>query len=453
MHRFGSAGTLPAEQNSVVARERKTMQRDAPRGRHQDQPGPWRAVGEKSPPRGVPANRKVGDDPLNPAIAICDATNSPDANCGSTGGTPAVLVFTPTSAPAIAVDPTTPQYQVNWNTQAAGFVAGHTYRVHVTAGAGGARRELGFADVLLTTTPGQAKFLQTGDIIVLQDGRTLPIHVRIETGIACDCWSTRASLTYARALTAVGVANGLLYVVGGGASAGGHTDNVAATESYNPATNSWTTRAPMPTPRNALGVGVINGILYAVGGISTSGIEVGTVEAYDPTTDSWTTKAPMPTPRSALGVVVLGKGRREIEIGGLEGFLKVQWLEELKEGGWGYNLVPMVLPKCPKHSKNEADRFSRPLGDKSRRSGSTGKTFVDPVAEFQLVWFFKAVSSSDAGRRLSASLGGSAPRPSTPTRCGADGLAHAWAGRSRRYRSHPSRAARHERPGTHQCVG
>jgi hypothetical protein len=59
VHRFGHAGTLPAEQNGVVARERKTMQRDAPRRRHQDQSRPWRAAGEKSPPRGVPANRKV----------------------------------------------------------------------------------------------------------------------------------------------------------------------------------------------------------------------------------------------------------------------------------------------------------------------------------------------------------------------------------------------------------
>ena len=100
---------------------------------------------------------------LNPQITILDLT---------TGATTPVVVLTTTSTPAITVDPTTPQYQVNWNTQARGFVAGHTYRVHVTAGATGARRELGFADVLLTITPGQAKSLQTGDILVLQDGRT-----------------------------------------------------------------------------------------------------------------------------------------------------------------------------------------------------------------------------------------------------------------------------------------
>src|SRR6266705_3129165 len=93
---------------------------------------------------------------LNPQIAICDITNGPDNNCGGAGGTSAVIVFTTTSTPAITVDLTTPQYQVNWDTRGAGFVAGQTYRVHVTAGASGARRELGFADVLLTTTPGVA---------------------------------------------------------------------------------------------------------------------------------------------------------------------------------------------------------------------------------------------------------------------------------------------------------
>src|SRR5206468_3348789 len=120
---------------------------------------------------------------LNPQIAICDITNGPDNNCGGAGGTSAVIVFTTTSTPAITVDLTTSQYQVKWDTRAAGFVAGNTYRVHVTAGASGTRRELGFADVLLTTTPGQAKNVAP-DLIVLKDGRPLPIHFRIETGIA-----------------------------------------------------------------------------------------------------------------------------------------------------------------------------------------------------------------------------------------------------------------------------
>jgi len=120
---------------------------------------------------------------LGPQIAICDITDGPDNKCGGVGETSAVIVFTTTSTPAITVDPTTEQYGVSWDTRGAGFDADHTYRVHVTAGASGARRELGFADVLLTTKPGQAKRDAPGDLIVVKDGRPLPIHFRIETGI------------------------------------------------------------------------------------------------------------------------------------------------------------------------------------------------------------------------------------------------------------------------------
>src|SRR6266850_4480810 len=119
---------------------------------------------------------------LNPQIAICDITDGPDNNCGGAGGTSAVIVYTTTSTPAITIDLTAEQYQVKWDTRAAGFDADHTYRVHVRAGASGARRELGFADVLLTT--GKAKKVATDDLIALKDGKPLPIHFRIEAGIA-----------------------------------------------------------------------------------------------------------------------------------------------------------------------------------------------------------------------------------------------------------------------------
>ena len=240
---------------------------------------------------------------LNPAIAICDVTNGPDPNCGSPTGTPAVLVFATTSTPGITVDLTAPQYQVNWNTQTAGFVVGHTYRVHITATtACGARREMGFADVLLTTTPGQAKQLATGDIIVLQDGRTLPIHFRIETGATGDCWTTKASMPTARYTLGVATVNGILYAVGGVNNNTPFTP-VATVEAYDPATNTWTTKASMPTARAGVGVVAVNGAVYAVGGFTTG--NVGTVEAYDPATDTWTPKAPMPTARSSLAVATI----------------------------------------------------------------------------------------------------------------------------------------------------
>jgi hypothetical protein len=100
---------------------------------------------------------------------------------------------------------------------------------------------------------------------------------------------------------AVGVAKGILYAVGGWGPTG-------LVEAYDPATNRWTTKALMPTPRSMFGVGVVNGILYAVGGeccLPGHGSRVlGTLEAYDPTTNSWTGKAPMPTPRYLFAVAV-----------------------------------------------------------------------------------------------------------------------------------------------------
>src|SRR3989440_6627335 len=141
-----------------------------------------------------------GISPLNPEIALCAVRNGADANCGGADGAPAVIVVTTTSAPRITLDSATTQYHVNWVTKGPAFLAGHTYRVHVTAGASGARRELGFADVLLTSTPGQARNVASGDLIVLNDGATLPIHFRIETGIP-------GSLTLSAPTASVAVGN------------------------------------------------------------------------------------------------------------------------------------------------------------------------------------------------------------------------------------------------------
>ncbi len=119
-----------------------------------------------------------------------------------------------------------------------------------------------------------------------------------------NSWTTKAPMPTARSSPGVGVVNGVLYAVGG---------NVAGTagtvEAYDPVTNTWTTKQPMPTPRYNFGVGVVNGTIYAVGGLETgpSGglVATGAVEAYDPLSNTWTAKAPMPTPRSGLAVGVV----------------------------------------------------------------------------------------------------------------------------------------------------
>ena len=138
-----------------------------------------------------------------------------------------------------------------------------------------------------------------------------PGPARIGVGILLTClvlaqasaqWVTKASMPTARAALAVGVANNVLYAVGGGNDCCGF--NLTTVEAYDPAADMWTARASMQQPRDELRVGVINGIIYAVGGWH-SPTQLGTLEAYDPLTNTWAMKAPMPTARTTMGVGVV----------------------------------------------------------------------------------------------------------------------------------------------------
>jgi hypothetical protein len=111
---------------------------------------------------------------------------------------------------------------------------------------------------------------------------------------ATDTWTTKAPIPTVRKWFGVGVVNGILYAVGGL----GYGRELGTVEAYDPATDSWTTKASMPTPREGLTIEAVNGILYAVGGLNRGTLAI--VEAYDPTTDTWTTKASMPTARAFL---------------------------------------------------------------------------------------------------------------------------------------------------------
>jgi N-acetylneuraminic acid mutarotase len=65
------------------------------------------------------------------------------------------------------------------------------------------------------------------------------------------------------------------------------------------AANSWTARALMPTGRIGLAAAVVinslhQPVLYAIGGNDGSGLTLSTVDAYDFATNTWSTKAPLP---------------------------------------------------------------------------------------------------------------------------------------------------------------
>ncbi len=125
-------------------------------------------------------------------------------------------------------------------------------------------------------------------------------------------WRTASPAPTKRTEVAAAALNGKIYVVGGFEQPGlGNVLNLAITpslEEYDPSTDRWSSKAPLPVGLHHVGIGVTGGRMYVIGGYRQSGLSVwspvATLYAYDPATDSWTERAPMPTARGALSVTV-----------------------------------------------------------------------------------------------------------------------------------------------------
>lgn len=71
---------------------------------------------------------------------------------------------------------------------------------------------------------------------------------------------------------------------------------MSTVEIFNPIHGKWTKSSPMRTLRSRVGVSVLNGLLYAIGGYN--GTErLDTVEIFNPTEKKWKVVAPLSCPR------------------------------------------------------------------------------------------------------------------------------------------------------------
>jgi N-acetylneuraminic acid mutarotase len=118
---------------------------------------------------------------------------------------------------------------------------------------------------------------------------------------ALNAWETRASLPEPVHHATAAVVGNRLFVVGG--FTGGRVRWTASENVYEfvPTRETWEPRAPMPTPRGALAVAVLDGLVHALGG---SGESVSNAhEVYDPATNRWRAANAMPTARDHLAAV------------------------------------------------------------------------------------------------------------------------------------------------------
>ncbi|HEX7622907.1 MAG TPA: kelch repeat-containing protein, partial [Anaeromyxobacteraceae bacterium] len=117
---------------------------------------------------------------------------------------------------------------------------------------------------------------------------------------ATNTWTSKARMPTGRYGLAAAALNGKVYAIGGYNDLVGVLGTV---EVYDPTTNTWATRAPLPTPRTDLAAVTFNGKIYAIGGATTAGAAVATVEEYDPVADAWPPKTPLTTPRAGFAAV------------------------------------------------------------------------------------------------------------------------------------------------------
>ena len=84
----------------------------------------------------------------------------------------------------------------------------------------------------------------------------------------------------------------MVYAVGGRNNT--YNGKYAHCERYDPASNTWTARQPLPEAADGQAAAVIDNILYLAGGWAPSGT-VRALQAYNPATNTWTSKANTPT--------------------------------------------------------------------------------------------------------------------------------------------------------------
>ena len=134
-------------------------------------------------------------------------------------------------------------------------------------------------------------------------------------------WTQKADMPTIRSDFSTCVVDGKIFVIGGSLRLewDEYGDlSLSTVEMYDPETDTWEGKANMPTVRSNVSVSVVDGKIYAIGGSKTKKYQVPrgfgheseelpTVEMYDPATDTWTQKVDMPTPRKTKTCVVDGK--------------------------------------------------------------------------------------------------------------------------------------------------
>lgn len=161
---------------------------------------------------------------------------------------------------------------------------------------------------------GGAKIPANANIEALTGGSPVELLGAVEVfDTKTQTWSTRRPMPTPRNHMDASHVDGKIYVIGGRVGScfsGGWSTNIFMNEAYDIANDTWSTRAPMPTPRSGTASGVIDGRISVLGGegwLDDFGGVFRTHEIYDPKTNVWTRAARMSKPRHGFAAAVIGR--------------------------------------------------------------------------------------------------------------------------------------------------
>jgi N-acetylneuraminic acid mutarotase len=122
----------------------------------------------------------------------------------------------------------------------------------------------------------------------------------LETAASTATWTSEAPLPTPRSRAKAATVNGIIYVIGGYGYAplAGTYLIRPKVEGYDVASRTWTQRRGLPEPLEPNGATSINGKIYVAGGVGNERISKA-LYVYDPATNVWTRKADLPAPIAA----------------------------------------------------------------------------------------------------------------------------------------------------------
>jgi N-acetylneuraminic acid mutarotase len=148
---------------------------------------------------------------------------------------------------------------------------------------------------------GQLHYVGGTNLARTQDVTT---HYVLDVAGGAAAWTTAAPLPIGRHHLGMAAIGGALYVVGGQQGHDGALVPRTEVDAYDPASDTWTTKAPISPARNHHGstTVVVNERIVVMGGQINHGQSVSNVSEYDPETDIWRSLPSLPAARhSAVG--------------------------------------------------------------------------------------------------------------------------------------------------------